>query len=178
MKKLFLLIYAIYVGISFMGCTKEPSTQIPIDKINIVNVKIENTKKTDITNWKTTTYETVNNFDGVNMIVKKGTDSSTKLTVAIENNSNSKCIYGEYFCLEKKINGRWHRVPVTMDGNYGFNDIGYNLASGATGEMVVDWNWLYGSLDTGEYRIVKDIMDFRGSGDYDTYYLDAKFTIY
>ena len=112
------------------------------------------------------------------MIVKKGTESSTKLTVAFENNSNRQCTYGDYFCLEKKINGIWHQVPITIDGNYGFNTIGYNLSSGDSGEKVVDWNWLYGSLNTGQYRIVKDILDFRGSGDYDTYYLDAEFAIY
>lgn len=131
-----------------------------------------------ITNWKPTPYETVNNFDGVTMTVNKEAVSSTKLTVTFENKSNSQCIYGDYFLLEKKITGRWYQVPVTIDGNYGFNAIGYNLASGDASEKVVDWNWLYGSLDAGEYRIVKYISDFRGTGDYDTYYLAAEFTIY
>ena len=153
-------------------------------KDNTSTVGVENTiteavtsQSLDTTDWKPTEYETVNNFDGVTMTVNKGTQSSTKLTLSFENNSISQCIYGEYFVLEKKINGRWHQVPVTIDGNYGFNTIGYNLASGDVGERVVDWNWLYGSLNIGEYRIVKDILDFRGSGDYDTYYLAAEFTI-
>lgn len=178
MKKMCLLIFAIYAGISFMGCARRPSTQTSIEKPNIVNVKIENTEKFDITDLKPTPYETINNFAGVTMIVKKGTESPIKLTVAFENNSNSQCIYGDYFCLEKKINGRWYQVPITIDGNYGFRAIGYNLASGDAGERAVDWNWLYGSLNTGEYRIVKDISDFRSTGDYDTYYLTAEFTIY
>ncbi|MFT5875895.1 MAG: hypothetical protein ACI8WT_004895 [Clostridium sp.] len=177
MKKLFLLISVIYVGISFMGCTREPSTQIPIEKPNIVNVKIENTEEFDITDWKPTPYETVNNCDGVTMTVNKGTESSTKLTVAFKNSSSSQCIYGEDFWLEKRINGRWYQVPVIIEGDYGFNLVGYNLNSGNTGECVVDSHWLYGSLDTGEYRILKSILDFRGSGDYDTYYLAADFTI-
>lgn len=160
MKKLCLLIFAIYVGVSFVGCSREPSEEV------------------DLTNWEPSGYESVNNFDDVTMNVKKGSESSTKLTITFENDSNSECIYGDYFCLEKKINDLWYQVPVTIDGNYGFNDIGYNLAAGDTGEMVVDWNWLYGSLETGEYRIVKDILEFRGTGDYDTYYLGATFTIY
>lgn len=178
MKKLFLLISILYVGVSFMGCTREASRQISIEKQNTVNVKIENTEEVEITDWEPTQYKTVNNFEGVTMIVKKGTESATKLTLEFENNSSSQCIYGDRFCLEKKINGRWHQVPVTIKGNYGFNAIGYNLATGEAGERVVDWNWLYGSLDTGEYRIVKNISDYRGSGDYDTYYLDAEFTFY
>ncbi|PKM49669.1 MAG: hypothetical protein CVV02_15070 [Firmicutes bacterium HGW-Firmicutes-7] len=178
MKKLCLLISVIYVSVSFMGCSREPKTQIPIDEMNIVNVSIENNEEIDLTNWEPSEYETVNNFDDVTMIVKKGSESSTKLTVTFENNTNSECIYGDYFCLEKKINDLWYQVPVTIAGDYGFNSIGYNLAAGDMGEMLVDWNWLYGSLETGEYRIVKDILDFRGTGDYDTYYLGATFTIY
>ena len=121
--------------------------------------------------------KTVNNFKGVTMTVKGETASSTGLTIAFENNSGSQCIYGEYFCLEKKINGNWYQVPVIIDGNYGFDSIGYDLSSGDSGEWAVDWKWLYGSLDKGEYRIVKDIMDFRGTGDYDTYYLAAEFQL-
>lgn len=127
--------------------------------------------------WEPTNYETVNNLDGVTMIVKEGTVSSTGLTVIFENNSDKQCIYGEYFLLEKKIGGKWYQVPVTLDGNYGFNDIGYDLDSSDVSEWTVDWDWLYGSLDTGAYRIVKDILDFKKAGDFDKYYLTAEFTI-
>lgn len=134
---------------------------------------------TDKTNdWKTTTNETVNNFFGVSMTIKEGTVSSIGLIVVFENISEKKCIYGEHFLLEKKISGRWYQVPVAIDGDYGFNDIGYVLDSGDNREWKVDWNWLYGSLDIGEYRIVKDILDFRDTGDYDKYYLAAEFTVY
>ncbi|MCT4686580.1 M56 family metallopeptidase [Vallitalea sp.] len=136
-----------------------------------------NTLSDKTTDWEPTTYETVNNFDGVTMTLKEGTDSSTSLTLVIKNNSSSQCTYGEYFWLEKKIDGNWYQVPVVIDGNYGFNDIGYDLASGEEREWQVDWDWLYGNLDTGEYRIVKDILDFRSTGDYDKYYLTAGFAV-
>jgi len=127
--------------------------------------------------WKPTPHDTVNNFDGVTMTVEKRTVTPTGLTLVLENKSSSQCIYGEHFWLEKKINEKWYQVSVVIDDNYAFNDIGYNLSSENDGEWAVDWDWLYGSLDTGEYRIVKDILDFRGSGEYDTYYLAAEFTI-
>jgi len=44
-------------------------------------------------------------------------------------------------------------------------------------EKNVDWDWLYGSLDEGEYRIIKQFYDFRATGDYDIYYLAAEFLI-
>jgi hypothetical protein len=131
----------------------------------------------DPTDWKPTQYETVNNFAGVTMTVNNGTASSTELTVLFENNTDSQCIYGEYFSLEKTVNERWYQVPVAIDGDYGFNAIGYDLPSRDVREHVVEWEWLYGSLDTGDYRIVKDILDFRESGDYDTYFLAAEFTV-
>ncbi|WFA08772.1 immunoglobulin-like domain-containing protein [Tissierella sp. Yu-01] len=128
-------------------------------------------------NLEPTAYEVINNFDGVTMTIKEGTVSPTGLTVIFKNNSNAQCIYGEYFLLEKKINENWYQVPIAIDGNYGFNDIGYELTFGENEEWIVDWDWIYGSLDTGEYRIVKDILDFRNTGDYDEYYLVAEFTI-
>jgi hypothetical protein len=131
----------------------------------------------DTTDWEPTSYDTVNNLDGVAMTVKEGTASSTELTVTFENNSDIQCLYGDPFLLEKKIDGRWYQVPIAFDGNYGFDGIGYNLASGEVGEWPVNWEWLYGSLSPGEYRIVKDMLDFRDTGDYDIYYLAAEFTI-
>ncbi|GAA0343202.1 hypothetical protein GCM10008967_37050 [Bacillus carboniphilus] len=131
----------------------------------------------ETTDWEPTIYKTVNSLDGVTMFVKDGTISSTGLTVTFENHSNKQCVYGQYFSLEKKINGVWYQVPVALDGDYGFNAIGYDLAPSNMAEWTVDWNWLYGSLDQGEYRIVKDLLDFRNTGDYDEHYLTAEFTI-
>jgi hypothetical protein len=82
--------------------------------------------------------EAVNNFASVTMTVSKEAVSSTKLTLAFKNTSNSQCIYGDYFLLEKKITGIWYQVPVTIDANYGFNAIGYNLACGDASENIVD----------------------------------------
>src|SRR5690625_5088371 len=101
------------------------------------------------------------------MTVEDGTISSTGLTVIFENNSDKQCIYGDEFVLEKHIEKNWYQVPIALDDEYGFNDIGYDLPPGDVQEWTVDWEWLYGELASGEYRIVKDILDFRGAGDYD-----------
>jgi hypothetical protein len=131
----------------------------------------------DDVNLEPTDYTTVNNLEGVMMTVQEETVSPTGLTVILENNSDQQCIYGEHYVLEKKVNQGWYQVPVVVEGDYGFVDIGYDLPPGAEEAWDVDWEWLYGSLETGEYRIVKDILDFRGTGDYDTYYLTAEFII-
>ncbi len=157
------------------GCGNHGNSNPAIGTENIVTETASN-QPAETSDWEPTTYETVNNFDGVTMTVKEGTASSAGLTVVFENESGSQCTYGEYYCLEKKINGSWYQVPVVIDGDYAFNHIAYEVAGER--EWTIDWEWLYGSLDTGEYRIVKDVLDFRGPGDYDKYYLAAEFTIY
>jgi len=177
MKKYLYLFVCLAISLALLaGCGNYGNSNSPEETEKTVK-KTASSQPTETT-WEPTIYETVNNFDGVTMTAKEGTSSSTGLTVFFRNKSSSQCIYGEYFLLEMKINGNWFQVPTVIDSNYGFNDIGYQLASGDDGEWAVDWDWLYGSLDTGEYRIVKDILDFRGSGEYDTYYLGAEFAIY
>ncbi len=131
----------------------------------------------DAVEWKPTEIQAVNNMEGVTMKAKEGTASPTGLTVVFSNESESDCIYGEFYTLEKKKGDSWYQVPIEFEGNYGFNSIGYDLAPDSDSEWTVDWEWLYGSLDKGEYRIVKDILDFKGTGNYDVYYLSAEFII-
>ncbi|WP_052345912.1 immunoglobulin-like domain-containing protein [Paucisalibacillus sp. EB02] len=129
--------------------------------------------------WEPTIYETVNNLDGVTMIVKGETVSSTGLTVTLENKTDKRCVYSEDFLLEKKIEGKWYQVPIIKGASYGFGEPGYELDSDSSNvsDWTVDWEWLYGSLDIGEYRIVKSILDVRKPGDYDRHHLIAEFTI-
>jgi len=46
-----------------------------------------------------------------------------------------------------------------------------------TCEWEINWEWLYGELPEGKYRIGKEMMDFRGTGDYDTAIYYAEFVI-
>lgn len=63
-------------------------------------------------------------------------------------------IYGSEFWLERKIDGTWYVVPVVFEGTYAFTTIGILLASGDRRELTIDWGWLYGMLNPGEYRIL------------------------
>jgi len=178
MKRYLCLLVCITISLTFLsGCGSHDDSNSAEETENTV-MKTDLIQSAETTDLEPTINETVNNFAGITMTVKEGTVSPTGLTVVFENNSGNQCTYGDFFLLEKKINERWYQVPVAINGNYGFNDIGYDLALGDNGEWKVDWDWLYGSLDTGEYRIVKDMLDFRNTGDYDKYYLAAEFIIY
>ena len=100
------------------------------------------------------------------MNIKEDSVSPTGLTVIFENNSDKQVVYSDDFLVEKEIEGNWYQVPIIID-EYGFRDIGYELLPSENEEFTIDWDWLYGNLDTGEYRIVKKLLDFRDTGDFD-----------
>lgn len=85
-------------------------------------------------------------------------------------------LYGEAYILEYKDNDKWLTVPTIRD-DYAWNMIGYTLNSNKSNEIIVDWQWLYGELPIGEYRMVKTIDYFRDTGDYDEYIISAEFSI-
>lgn len=158
MKKAFLFVITLLVILSLVACDNN------------------NGYSTEIKDWESTPYDKVNNFDGVTMTVKEGSVSSTGLIVIFENNSNKQGVYGEFFTLEKENKGVWYQVPTIIE-EYGFEDIGYDLASSKSQQFKIDWDWLYGKLDTGEYRIIKNVLDFRSPGNYDEYFLAAQFSV-
>lgn len=85
--------------------------------------------------------------------------------------------YGDDFVVEIQNNGKWETVPVVLEGEYGFNDIAYRIETEGTTETELNWEWLYGELSPGEYRIGKSVLDCRGSGDFDNYMIYAHFIL-
>lgn len=85
--------------------------------------------------------------------------------------------YGAEFSLELLKDGKWEEAPITIEGEYGFNAAAYKIPAGERTEAELPWEWLYGELEAGEYRIKKSVMDFRGSGDYDKYTVYAQFIL-
>ncbi len=83
---------------------------------------------------------------------------------------------GDAFVLQHKKDGQWEAVPAIVE-NYAFNAIAYMLPAGETREQELDWEWLYGKLAPGEYRIGKDVDDFRATGDFDQYMIYAQFIL-
>ena len=68
-------------------------------------------------------------------------------------------------------------VPVALEGKYGFDSIAYMIAAGERTECELDWEWLYGELPAGEYRVEKAVHDFRGTGDFDEYTVYEHFVL-
>lgn len=85
--------------------------------------------------------------------------------------------FGDDFIIEKQEKGEWKAVSVVVEGNYGFHDLAYPLENDSMRETEADWEWLYGKLEPGEYRIGKSVHDFRETGDYDQYMIYGHFVL-
>ena len=62
--------------------------------------------------------------------------------------------HGEWYKIEKQVNGKWYEIKPIIE-NYGFNSIGYLPDKNNEVEFVMNWEWLYGKLPLGSYRILK-----------------------
>ncbi|AYC28993.1 immunoglobulin-like domain-containing protein [Paenisporosarcina cavernae] len=124
-----------------------------------------------------TSFTTVNDVEGVTMEVKKDSISATGVTIVFENTTDEEYTYGEDYWLEKKVNDKWTQLPILVEGNWGFNAIGYQLDPHDKKEWKISWNDFYGEMEPGDYRMVKSILLTFEAGGYDKSYLAAEFTI-
>ncbi len=119
-----------------------------------------------------------NQFDKCTMEVIEKTIKSTGVTVRFSSTNENETTYGSYYRIEKYADGQWKEVDhKKLEGELAWTSEAYIVPSHEYRDCIVDWEWLYGILNTGEYRIIKEIIDFRGTGDYDQYFLAAKFNI-
>lgn len=85
---------------------------------------------------------------------------------------------GSPFAIERLADGEW--VPVnTVPGilDWAWTMEAWAIQRDSTARWEVDWDFLYGKLAPGTYRISKVIMDFRGPGDYTEKTCYAEFAI-
>ena len=85
---------------------------------------------------------------------------------------------GSWYTLEKLTEEGWRTVEyLPQEYEIGWTMEAYLIPMESALELDVNWEWLYGQLPAGKYRIGKEIMDFRGSGDYDKSVIYAEFEI-
>ena len=78
------------------------------------------------------------------------------VTVKVQNNTDNDFEYGEYYSLQKEVDGQWYTLPVKLS-NFGFNDIGIILGAGESREEKCDIS-IYGGLQAGHYKLEKEGM--------------------
>lgn len=100
----------------------------------------------------------LNEIDEITMSIKDGTLTSKGATLVIVDTSNNKHLFGSWYRIDKKENDEWRELN-TIIRDYAFTSIGYSVDDNGKLELEVDWEWLYGELSDGEYRLVKKVDD-------------------
>lgn len=87
-------------------------------------------------------------------------------------------MYGSEYTLQVRNGQNWEEVPmVPHEYEIAWTMEAYLIEQGKTTHQKIDWQWLYGTLSAGEYRIGKTVSLDRASGDSETHTFWAEFTI-
>ena len=87
-------------------------------------------------------------------------------------------ITGSFFCIQTLENNEWVDVPYKDNTSaFCWTAEAWIIPLNDTISWDINWDWVYGELPSGEYRIGKEIMNFKETGDYEETILYATFTI-
>lgn len=114
--------------------------------------------------------------EGLSFSVVPGSITPKGASFQLWHNTNAQIEYGSDFALQKLVDGEWRALPFAIE-NGAFTMEAYNLPKGEPRALEIQWDWLYGELPPGEYRMVKNVMDFHGTGDFEQYPLTAEFSV-
>jgi len=124
----------------------------------------------------------IHNVFGLSITAKNVSESG--LTMIFEKQhggETGRLQFGESYYIEQQVGSHWEAVPYAVDiekENIVWHQIAYLINdSEPYTEYELDWSYLYGSLTPGTYRIVKEIIDFRETADYDTFETYCYFNI-
>lgn len=95
-----------------------------------------------------------------------------------EGNAEGELQTGEWLELEvMNEDNEWEKVATNPLIDYAFNSVAYMIKKNDRTEMEASWEWLYGKLPAGYYRIAKKVMDFKAPGDFEEEVYYAEFYI-
>lgn len=105
---------------------------------------------------------------GLTLSVKDVTPVGLTLVCTKEGgNPTGELMCGTEYRLLVSEDGAWKNVP-TVPEEYAWDGLGYWITEEKPSEFQFSWEWLYGKLPVGTYRLAKEFMDFREAGDFDT----------
>ena len=89
--------------------------------------------------------------------VKEGTLTNSSVTLILKNDSKTNYSYSEPYYIEQKKDNNWQKLDTIHD--VGFNQPALELERGKSVEINISWVYDYGQLESGKYRIVKQIFE-------------------
>ena len=92
----------------------------------------------------------------VNLSVKDGSLTNSKAILIIENLTGDDFLYGYPYLVECEKEDIWYEIVPINDLN--FNLPAFSLKEKQSVETLVDWEYHYGKLPSGKYRIIKTVF--------------------
>ncbi len=121
-----------------------------IDKNNIQsNMKNNTSYKEDINNEK---------IKNVTLEVKNETVSKTGATFILTDKNPTPFSYGEWYMIEKRENNKWNILSCIVEGKI-WPAIARIVGEDGKLEYKINWEKLYGELEKGKYRLVKEVAN-------------------
>ena len=161
MKKLIALVFALVCVLSVAGCaskTDNGGPQKPTESI------ISNSKPNQ---W------------GIVLEAENITASGLTIVCSHSGGENAaELSTGSYYVIQKLENTGWIDVEYApQEYDIAWTSEAWIIQKEGTTKWDVNWEWLYGELSAGEYRIGKEIMNFKAAGEYETELVYAEFVI-
>ena len=169
MTKLLALILALLCVLAPVGCasdTDQPPTQDPAATSDS-GAEIEQANGTAPADW------------GITLKAENVTPPG--LTIVCEQSGGenvAELSTGSYFVIQAQKDGEWVNMEyLPQEYDLVWTQESWGILKDGTTTWNVKWGSLYGELSAGTYRIGKEIMNFRGTGNYDKAMAYAEFVI-
>ena len=113
----------------------------------------------------------IGNKSDITMSIKDGTLTNEGTTLVLKNDSDKLLRYSEEYRIQVKKDENWYNINVELE----FNVPLWELETNSEKEIELNWEYSYGNLPSGEYRIIKQVY-FENEED-QKFYISAEFNI-
>ena len=91
---------------------------------------------------------------------------------------SGELLFGLHYTIEQYKDGQWSEVPYKDGvGDICFEDLGYYINENEPVYQDKSWEYIYGELGAGKYRLCTPVLDFRGTANYDEKMYYAYFSL-
>lgn len=143
---------------------------------DVVSHLISSVSPAKLTDFKII-YTGVNDKLGLNVYAENVTPSGLTLVFdQLGGAFEGQLQTGEMYNIEMLTDGQWKPVPTAVE-DVAWIMPAYMIGRNDITTFDINWEFLYGKLSAGTYRISKQVDVFRGTGDFDTEVYSAEFTI-
>lgn len=111
---------------------------------------------------------------GLEFSIKDVTTSGLTLVCTPSEEQSEELMTGRDFKLFALEDDTWTEVPMIIQ-NAAWQTDAIAIETDQVTEIPIDWEWLYGNLPTGMYKLSKSVMELHDPGDYEAYPFEIEF---